>query len=404
MYITKLEIENFMSIGRAEIEFDESNIIDLCGYNDSGKSAVVRLLNIMLYFSYFREQAKFIKDGESYFKGVLHFSDGVEYEFKKLASGQSLLTLSKDNNILYSNTSGSSIVSVSDIPKPIADYLGVVKDEVTGEKLNIRRCADRLFLIDTSGGDNYKILNVILQSDVLADTSSALNTDKNKLLTEISVLSNQISAIKSESNAIHTVAEDKLDSLEEALKSFKTKKLVYKEVSQMENCIQIIENTIIPDELPVISLEQFNILSKMISLQEKTTISIPDELQVLSAERLSELNKIIGVQNRSNIFVPEQLIEVDSSRYDSIKRICGVSERLSKLSKEVGVEFKAIDATRYSQIDTIDALVQSVRSLSNDIKMNDNELSSKRDRLHILCKENNIACCPECGAVFKEEG
>lgn len=404
MYITKLEIENFMSIGRAEIEFDESNIIDLCGYNDSGKSAVVRLLNIMLYFSYFREQAKFIKDGESYFKGVLHFSDGVEYEFKKLASGQSLFTLSKDDNILYTNTSGSSIISVSDIPKPIMDYLGVVKDEVTGEKLNIRRCADRLFLIDTSGGDNYKILNVILQSDVLADTSSALNTDKNKLLTEISVLSNQISAIKSETDAIHTVAEDKLDSLEGSLKSYKTKKVVYKEISQMENCVQLIENTIIPDELPIISLEQFDILNKMTNLQEKAKISIPDELQVLSAERLSELNKMIGVQNRSNIFVPEQLIEIDSSRYDGIKRICGILKSLSRLSKEVGVELQTINATRYTQIGTIDTLVQSVMSLNNAVQMNADELSSKRNRLHILCKENNIACCPECGAVFKEEG
>ena len=40
--VVSLKIENFMSIKEGLIEFDDSNIISLCGYNDSGKSAITR--------------------------------------------------------------------------------------------------------------------------------------------------------------------------------------------------------------------------------------------------------------------------------------------------------------------------------------------------------------------------
>ena len=50
--IVSIKIENFMSIKNALLEFDESNIISLCGYNDSGKSAITRLLEVMFYNTY----------------------------------------------------------------------------------------------------------------------------------------------------------------------------------------------------------------------------------------------------------------------------------------------------------------------------------------------------------------
>lgn len=404
MFITKMEIENFMSIGRAEIEFDDSNIISLCGYNDSGKSAVIRLLDIMLFFSYFREQAKFIKDGESYFKGTLHFSDGVVYEFKKLASGQSLFTLSKDDNVLFTNTTGSSIISVSDVPKPIADYLGVLKDEVTGEKLNVRRCTDRLFLINTSGGDNYKILNVILQSDVLSETSINLNTDKNKLMSEITTGVNQMSAIKAESDTIHTASEEVLNELESSLAEFRVKKSSCEELSKIFECYKFIQNTVIPNELTSISTDRLSSLQRMGLIFKKASSVVPDELFQISSERIKALEKIKGVFSRTNTFIPTELQYIDGERLERARALCVVSNRLSKITSAVGVEYPVLKSERYSQIDKLQSLLNTVNSLNEVIDSGEKRLNSERDRLHLLCKENDIACCPECGAVFKEEG
>ena len=60
-------VENFMSIKEAKVEFDDTNIINFKGFNDSGKSAMLRALEVLLSNKYPTEQAKFIKDGESYF-------------------------------------------------------------------------------------------------------------------------------------------------------------------------------------------------------------------------------------------------------------------------------------------------------------------------------------------------
>ncbi|RKW48284.1 MAG: hypothetical protein D8B41_00145, partial [Porphyromonas sp.] len=50
--IVSIELENFMAIKNAILTFDESNIINLKGYNDSGKSAITRALDVLFFNSY----------------------------------------------------------------------------------------------------------------------------------------------------------------------------------------------------------------------------------------------------------------------------------------------------------------------------------------------------------------
>ena len=94
--IVSLKIENFMSIKEAFIEFDDSNVISLCGYNDSGKSAITRLMEVMLYNSYTTDQVRFITDEEEYWLGELTFDDGVVYTRTKYSDGKSLWELKKN--------------------------------------------------------------------------------------------------------------------------------------------------------------------------------------------------------------------------------------------------------------------------------------------------------------------
>ena len=148
--IVSLKIENFMSIKNGLIEFDESNIISLCGYNDSGKSAITRLMEVMLYNAYSTDQVKFITDGEDYWLGELTFSDGVVYTRRKYADGKSLWELTKGDKVLFSNKlPNGTYAAMGDTPEVIERYLGVIQDELTGEELNVRRNTDKLFLTST---------------------------------------------------------------------------------------------------------------------------------------------------------------------------------------------------------------------------------------------------------------
>lgn len=375
MNIVSLEIENFMSIGQAEISFGADNIISLCGYNDSGKSAVIRLLDIMLFNSYTRDQSKFIKDGESYFKGVLRFDDGVIYTYQKLANGVSIFTLSQGDKVLYTNKSGTSVISVSDIPEPIAKYLGVMKDECTDEKLNIRRCSDRLFLINTTGGDNYKILNTVLQSDLLSETTITLNTDKNRLMSEVTTGYNQISAIKDESANIVVSSDETLDSLEESLKIYSDKMDEMSLISLVENKQGIFEEIVVPPELNTISVDSYK-----------------------------DLMQIRGTIERSNIVIPPYLNEMRTDQLQGIRGLLDLSHRFDNIDSQVTPELPIIDHEQFILVSKIMNGYTRLNDIMSKGKAIMTELGKKRTQLHELCKQQGVTCCPECGAVFNEEG
>ena len=125
--ILTLEIENFMSIKNAVIDFEDNNVISLCGYNDSGKSAITRLFEVLFFNYYPSDQVKFITDGEEYWKGVLTFSDGVVYTRMKFASGRSLWKMTKDDVVIFTNElPNGTYAAIEDVPDVISKYLGVL--------------------------------------------------------------------------------------------------------------------------------------------------------------------------------------------------------------------------------------------------------------------------------------
>mgnify|MGYP003093532149 CR=1 FL=1 len=75
--ITSVEIKNFMGYESGKIQFDESGVINIKGYNDSGKSAMLTACAVAMMDAYKQKQAKFIRFGEDYFGIVVSFDDGV---------------------------------------------------------------------------------------------------------------------------------------------------------------------------------------------------------------------------------------------------------------------------------------------------------------------------------------
>ena len=57
--IKEVEVFNFMSFKHARLVFDETNILNLKGYNDSGKSAILRAVVVCLTDMYKRAQNKY---------------------------------------------------------------------------------------------------------------------------------------------------------------------------------------------------------------------------------------------------------------------------------------------------------------------------------------------------------
>ena len=344
-----IEVCNFMSIAEARLEFDESNIISICGYNDSGKSALTRLLEIMFYNAYSQDQAAFIKDGADYWGCSLEFDDGVEYNRYKYADGKSEYELKKDGKVLFTNkTAQGTILAMDKVPEAIENYLGVisVRDESMNEKLNVRRNTDKLFLINTTGGENYKMLNTILRSDLLAGASKRLSQDRNSLQSEVAVKSTEKSTISSELNSLAVCTEDALIELEQKVKKLEDSSRRSDYLSAIMTTAQEISNIVIPAEVQPIDTRRIADITALKDVYEQTQVSIPAECTIIDVSRLRELANLLALKDSISVAVAPECTVVDTTHFEDIKQICGMYNDLYNMYQNLAVVEDELNKTK----------------------------------------------------------
>lgn len=366
--VVSLKIENFMSIKEGLIEFDDSNIISLCGYNDSGKSAITRLLEVMFYNAYATDQVKFITDGEEHWTGILTFSDGVVYTRRKYADGKSLWELTKGDTILFSNKlANGTYAAMGDTPDVIERYLGVIQDELTGEELNVRRNTDRLFLINTSGGDNYKILNSVLRSDVLSSASKALNEDKNKLSAEVNEKTTIKGVLQEQYDSYDVAPKEEIDDVKQYISNLEENKGRIVRLSALMEENQRKHSISLYDVLEPIDVSRLKELQGIMELATQKSSPIYDSLDTINLERLMELKTIISYAEKLHTATYEELVPVDVNRLEILKEIADSYNNLSNIQK-------AYD------------------------KVSD-ELEATKAKLLALSQQYNLKVCHNCGSV-----
>ena len=366
--IISLKIENFMSIKNGIIEFDDSNIISLCGYNDSGKSAITRLMEVMLYNAYSTDQVKFITDGEDYWLGELVFSDGVVYTRRKYADGKSLWELTKGDKVLFTNKlPNGTYAAMGDTPEVIERYLGVIQDELTGEELNVRRNTDKLFLINTSGGDNYKILNSVLRSDVLSSASKTLNEDKNKLNAEVT-----------EKKTIQGVLQEQYDSYDVAPKE---------ELDEVHTYISNLEES--KGRITRLSLI-------MEENQRKHSITLYDTLTPVDTSRLEDLQDIMELAGQKNIAIYDSVDKIDVARLVELRNIMELSKKLSNTTYD---KLEKVDVDRIKDLKNLAEVLNTLLVTRKNYNRVSKQLNDTRTQLLRLSQEHGLKVCHNCGSI-----
>lgn len=366
--IVVLEVTNFMSIKNARIEFDDTNIINLCGYNDSGKSAITRLLEIMFYNAYSADQAKFITDGEDYWKGSLHFSDGVIIDRYKYADGKSMWEMYKGTQKLFTNRlDNGGLAAMPENPDIIANYLGVIQDEFTEEKLNVRRNTDKLFLITTTGGDNYKILNSVLQSDILAEASRQLNEDKNKLNGEVVNLKTTSDVLSEQLSNMEVAPEDLLEGTKEQISKLTDAASQLARLTMLADTQKQLNSIVVYDEVEPIDLESLRSLQGIVALRGVLLTPIFDELSGIDTQRLEALKNI--AEMKKSLFIPI---------YDNLD---------------------TIDIEKYKNVTDIGNLYNTLYNANINLANVEQELEKTKKELAALSAQYNLKVCKNCGSV-----
>ena len=374
-YTSKLvawEVWNFMSIKHGKVEFDERNIINIKGYNDSGKSAMLRALDVLFFNIKPTAQTGFIQDGEEYFRVIAYFDDGVFILRDKYINGQGLYEIYKDNKCIFTTKLNGVLSKIREVPEPVQEYLGLIKCDKWN--VNSRSCFEKQLLVETTGSENYSALNEALRSEEITVASEMLNADKNKLNADIRSADQELDIYKRQIKSSRGVSSEFIQALREH------------------------------DENLDISEERLTGLglcaNSMKNLQE-----IPDipEVPILDTSRISEL----GVLS-SKVFELSSIPNIPETKKIDNKQLVALISIQSSLDELKSIpdipECSTIGLERLEFLSKIESYIESYKKSEEDIQTCDSQLRGISDTLE-ACRSKleelgeKYVVCQNCGAM-----
>lgn len=365
------EVWNFMSFEYAKVEFDERNIINLKGYNDSGKSAMLTALKVLMLNSNQQKQVGFIQDDKDYFRIIATFEDGVRILRDKYLNGQSLYEMYKDGSLVFSTKVNNALTRVSEVPEPIEQYLGLVTFD--GSCLNVRSCFEKQLGVQNTGSENYKMFTTVLRSEEIASAGAMLNADRNKLASDISSVDMQLSTYKS----MYTpgITQGMVDML----------KVWDEELSATEE-----------------RLASLSALQQLCS--ELESIVVYPELTGVDTVQLGDMMRIRALADElSGIVIYPDLVPVDDAQERALQSLMQMKSELKSIV--VYPELSGVSSDRVDMLVSLRAMVADLQKCENEVTNIDLELDECNTQLTELQSSlSNLGVrmvkCPGCGQVF----
>lgn len=371
------EVWNFMAIKNGKCDFDERNIINLKGYNDSGKSAMLTALKVLCTNFRPNKQVDFIQDDEDYFRIIATFEGGIQILRDKYINGQSLYEMYKDGKCIFSTKSDSGqLTKVADVPQPIADFLGLINYDDT--YLNFRSCFEEQLGVQTKGSENYKMFNTVLKSEEISSASDLLNTDRNKLASDINAVDAEIVANKGVLGVGKFLTEDMINYL-------------LKHDDVLNNCETSLEN-----------LKRIKSTSDSID-----SIKITPELKVLNMDSLNDISEIKDTLNSlSSIIVCPELQSIDTSQLNFLENIIKSIKDLEQIKEvpQVGV----VDLSQIDLLSSISSVIKEMTDLDEVVNKDDELISKIAEEVSELEAKLvdlgvKMVRCPNCGTLFSAD-
>ena len=329
------EVWNFMSIEHGKAEFDERNIINFKGYNDSGKSAMLRALDVLMFNITPNKQVEFIQDDKDYFRIMTYFDDGIIILRDKYLNGQSLYEMYKDNECIFSTKNGKALARVSEVPQPIQNYLGLLS--YGNININSRSCFEKQIGVQTGGSENYKMFSSVLKSEEIVSAGAMLNNDKNQLSSEMGSMEEDIRANKGLILVGDNLTQGMIDYLKEhdVLLDTSMESLDY--LNRMVGLTTQLNSIPTLPELQEVSLAQLDTLAGVKRTIESLS-SIPNipEVSVVSIQQLNDLSTIKSYSDGLDSIVDyPELSYLDLTRLDALMNLVNIKEEYSGCCEDI---------------------------------------------------------------------
>lgn len=383
--IREVYITNFMSIKHTKIEFGEDGtegggITKVIGYNDTGKSAALRALVTALFYKWPKKQKNFIRDDESYFQVDIVFSDDVTLRFEKHSQGTALYELYQGEDLYFTTKlrdgargRAPEYGKVTKVPDKIQEYLGLITTP-DGTDLNYGVNHDKQLLVQTTGSENYAMINTVLKTEEISRAVSLLNSDNNALQTRIGRNEQEIFSTRS--------AIDRLNGLDDALVEY---------VAAFDAKVKDEEHHV-------------NILTSMIDASDEY-LRVPELPGVpqLDTTEVSVLNGLLDATNKieSTPDVPSVGI-VDSG---VVEELGGLEKGIEMLEQvpDIPDDFCTVELGSVGALEELFSTIGAVENVDSEItEITTNEEEKKKEYKTVIKAiesegDARLSKCPNCG-------
>ena len=335
--IASVEVVNFMVFEHARISFDERGIINLKGYNSSGKSTLEKAIAVCLMDEFKRKQPKFIRHGEDFFRVIVEFDDGVKILRDKYINGQSLYEMYKNEELLFSTKEGNRLTRIDGVPDVISTYLGLITLE--SGCLNYQSRRDPLWLVETVGSENYYALNEVLKTESIARANTLLNSDKNALNSTIAEIEGDLHSVEVALQGCSNASEELLAVLSEREINIQS---VLLRSDKIEGISDTLGNLLTLKKIPDVTSINTDRLSSILEIEKKLleleNIKTVPEMKKIETEKLQMsgtlLKEVLEFSDISSKTVPVKIKSVEFDRIQPISRLLRLVNDLTDLSKE----------------------------------------------------------------------
>lgn len=358
--ILSWEVINFMSFEKARVEFDETGMINIKGFNDSGKSAMLRALAVCLMDKYKSKQAKFIRDDKEYFRIIVNFEDGVSIIRDKYRNGQSLYEMYSNGKCIFTTKQGSKLSKIDGVPKPIEDYLGLCVTNSTF--LNYQTNEEKLPVADTTGSENYQMFHEVLRMEEMYRANNMINTDKNELGSKITEIEYDLQRDEVLLERCGDVSKELIDVLEQLDKESDKTNAKRVELQTVGNVIKNYESI---KEIP--SVEKLSV-DRLVSLEKiKDSISKMDStpnipnINKIETNRVQKLEEIRYVVDKLSSFVSiPEVQKVDVTLVDRRNKLANTIKVFNDYYKCLKV-CKELESDLVGAKSSLDSLIESMK-------------------------------------------
>lgn len=392
--ITKYHIRNFQSIKDLEIELDGDGLYWIRGKNNIGKSNLLRAMSTVFTNVSNNSYKPFIRDNCTTFKIKVWFED----DWVELARGAT-----DYYEWLIDGVHGRVDKTAGKVPDELVEYFNLYYEaEKTKRYLNITSSDDPLLFVSTTGGDNDRLLQIALGTEVVMGASKRAEQLKRQATAE----QKTIRTLLSEQEEQLTGMQARHDTLSDQIEQLDRLELVldneYKITTLLKNQQELVTDyallgskliELMQDEelIKTANLEQqhhdIQVITKQLKQEQdyQTFIKTEQEIQVLTSEELASLTNL-----EDSVLKINQQVEQESL-YQQLLQASEVLELQSQGVDELDTEFSQLAHIKkhLNDLKVYQKLEQDLVKAEEVVK----EVTAEYERLR-----EEIGECPLCGS------